>query len=73
MNPELFDLYTDYLISTFGPATTTGLERLLDGSISHDKFTRMLAAEPKTSADLWRVAKPLVREIESPAGVISID
>ncbi len=73
MNEKLLDLYTDYLISTFGAATATGLERLLDGAVSHDKITRMLASEPKTSADLWRLAKPLVREIESPDAVISLD
>ena len=73
MKENLLDLYTDYLISTFGAATATGLERLMDGAISHDKITRMLASEPKTSADLWRLAKPLVREIERPDAVLSID
>lgn len=33
----------------------------------------MLADAPKTSAHLWRISKPLVRQIESPDGVISID
>ena len=73
MNPELFDLYTDYLISSFGPTTATGLSRLLDGQISHDQVTRLLATEPQKSADLWRVVKPLVRQIECPAAVLSID
>lgn len=52
MNAEHFDLYTDYLISSFGPTTATGLSALLDGQLSHDQVTRLLASEPKTSADL---------------------
>jgi hypothetical protein len=73
MNQELFDLYTDYLISSFGPTTATGLARLLDGQVSHDQVTRLLAAEPQKSADLWRVVKPLVRQVECPEAVLSID
>ncbi len=73
MNPELFDLYTDYLISSFGPTTATGLSRMLDGQISHDQVTRLLAAPPQNSADLWREVKPLVRHIERPDGTLSID
>jgi hypothetical protein len=37
------DLYTDYLLSSFGQVTSTGLSTLLDGRISHDKITRMLS------------------------------
>lgn len=73
MKHELFDLYTDYLISSFGPTTATGLARLLDGAVSHDQVTRFLAEPPKNSADLWRVVKPLVRHIQQPDGSLSID
>lgn len=73
MNPELFDLYTDYLISAFGPTTVTGLARLLDGQVSHDQVTRLLATEPQKSTDLWRIVKPLVRQVERPDAVLSID
>lgn len=73
MNKSLLDLYTDYLISSFGATTATGLSRLLDGSISHDSVTRFLSEEIKTSANLWRVAKPLVRQIERPDGVMILD
>lgn len=69
----MLDIYTDYLISSFSQTTATGLARLLDGSISHDKVTRFLAAEPKTSADLWRVVKPLVRQVERDDGVLIVD
>src|SRR5215210_6054954 len=73
MSDKLLDLYTDYLISSFGQVTATGLSRLLDGEVSHDQITRFLSSEEKRSADLWRIAKPLVRQIESDSGVIVID
>ena len=73
MNPEHFDLYTDYLISSFGPVTATGLSRLLEGQLSHDQVTRLLNCTPKNSADLCKVVKPLVRAIESAEGTLSID
>jgi hypothetical protein len=73
MNKSLLDLYTDYLISSFGQTTATGLSQLLDGEISHDQVTRFLASQPKTSADLWRVVKPLVRRVERDDAVLIID
>ena len=73
MQEKLLDLYTDYLLSSFGQVTATGLSRLLDGEVSHDQVTRFLSSAPKNSADLWRIAKPLVRSMESDSGVIVID
>ena len=73
MNKSLFDIYTDYLICSFGLTTATGLCRLLDGEISHDQVTRLLSSPAKTSADLWRVVKPLVRQVESDDGVLIFD
>lgn len=73
MSKELHDLYIDYLICSFGPTTATGFSRLFDGEISHDQVTRFLASSAKTSADLWRLAKPLVRQIESDEGVLALD
>lgn len=73
MSRKLFDLYTDNLIGSFGPTTTTGLSRMLDGQVSQAQVTRLLATVPQKSADLWRVVKPLVRRIERSAAVLSID
>ena len=70
---ELFDRYSDYLISSFGQTTATGLAALLDGPISHDRIRRVLAGTARTSADLWQVVKPLVRAIEDHAGVLILD
>ena len=33
-------LHKDYLISTFGTATATGLSAMVDGDVSHDRVTR---------------------------------
>ncbi len=73
MNKSMLDIYTDYLICSFGQASATGLARLLDYEISHDAVTRFLSAEPKPSAALWHVVKPLVRAVESAEGVLIID
>lgn len=70
---EIAEIYSDYLIASFGLTTATGLSNLLDGEISHDKITRFLSAEKKTSKDLWHVAKPIIREIERHDGSLILD
>jgi hypothetical protein len=70
---ELLDIYTDYLISSFGLTTGTGLSRLLDGAISHDRIQRFLASPVKGGADLWKVVKAYVRQIEGDDGVLIVD
>lgn len=70
---ELLDLYSDYLISSFGATTATGLSNLLDGDVSHDQVTRFLSSRERTSADLWHLVKPHVRQMQSEAGVLIID
>lgn len=74
-NKELLDLYTDYLISSFGQVTGTGLAALLGGSVSHDRIQRFLAQEEFTSADLWHFVfvKPHLRAIEQSEGCIIVD
>jgi len=73
MEFKILDLYTDYLISSFGQTTATGMARLLDNKMSHDKITRFLSSREFTSKDLWKFAKKIVREIESNDGIIAID
>src|SRR5437016_3162450 len=72
-NKELLDLYTDYLISCFGPTTGTGLSTLLGGSVSHDRIQRFLSKQEFTSADLWHFVKAHVRAIEQEDGCIIVD
>jgi hypothetical protein len=67
------DLYTDYLLSSFGQVTATGLSNLLDGSISHDKITRLLSGHDYSSKDLWHEVKALVRSQESDDACLIFD
>jgi hypothetical protein len=73
MDKSLLDLYADYLISSFGPTTATGLSRLLQAHLSHDKITRFLSEKPYTSANLWQIVKPLVRQVQTENAVLVID
>jgi hypothetical protein len=73
MNKEYLELYTDYLLSTFGYATATGLSRLVEGQVSHDQITRFLSGEAYTSKDLWLEVKSTVRQVEQDDGVLIFD
>ncbi len=70
---NLLDIYTDYLISSFSGTTATGLSRLLDGEVSHDKVTRLLSKYNFSSSYLWSLVKSTVREIENDDGVLIFD
>ena len=67
------DLYTDYLLSTFGAATATGLSAMVEGDVSHDRITRFLSAQDYTSKDLWQQVKSTVRMLERDDGVLIFD
>jgi hypothetical protein len=72
------DLYTDYLLSSFGQVTATGLSAILDKSISHDDVTRFLTDLATGSKALWEQVKPIVRAAEkelapAEAGLLVID
>ena len=70
---DIAEIYSDYLIASFGLTTATGLSKLLEGQISHDRITRFLSGKVKTSKDLWQFVKPLIREIETENGCLIID
>ncbi len=72
MNRELLELYSDYLLSAFSHTTATGLSRMTNGIVSHDKITRFLSDKELNSAELWHLVKPLVREIEDGASSVLI-
>lgn len=67
------ELYTDYLLSTFGQATATGLSAMVDGEVSHDRITRFLSEREYSSQDLWQQVKSTVRHIEQSDGVLIFD
>ncbi|MGQ5522166.1 IS701 family transposase [Chitinimonas sp. PSY-7] len=73
MNQQHLELYTDYLITSFGQTTATGLSAMLSGDISHDAVTRFLSARDYTARDLWLAVKKTVRQIETDDAVLIFD
>lgn len=57
-------LYSDYIISSFGQITATGLSKASGKSLSHDKITRFLSQKELDSKQLWKLVKPVVGEQE---------
>ena len=73
MERDILDLYSDYLLSSFGQTTATGLAQVMEGAISHDQVTRMLSSPRMTSKEWWLLVKPHVRRVEQEDGVIIVD
>ena len=73
LDPQLLDIYTDYLIASTAQTTATGLSELLNGQYSHDKITRFLNQETYSPKRYWQFIKPTVRRIEHDDGVIDVD
>ena len=69
----MLELYTDYLLSSFGATTATGLSATLEGAVSHDQVTRFLSKADYDSKTLWQQVKPMVRAMEQPDGVLIFD
>ncbi len=70
---ELIDTHTDYLIGSTLPVTCTGLSKVLENKVSHDKFTGLLSGMEYSSKDLWGLVKQSVRENESEEGILVFD
>jgi len=73
MDKTLLELYSDYLLCSFGATTATGLSALLEGAISHDRVTRFLSQSDYNGKTLWRHVKGMIREIEQDDGVLIFD
>lgn len=69
---RLLDLYTDYLLVSFGQTTATGLAALLP-DLSHDQVTRFLSQQELTQKDLWKIVKTHLRPIQSEEAVLILD
>jgi hypothetical protein len=67
------NLYADYLLSTFGSATATGLSAMVEGALSHDYITRFLSGQEYTSKDLWLQVKPTIKVVQREDGVLIFD
>lgn len=72
-HPELIDLYSDYLLTSFGISSAVGMSKMLDGAYSHDQISRFLAQTAMTPLDFWKAIKPIVRRIEQDEGGIALD
>ena len=68
MDKHLLELYSDYLLSSFGATTATGLSALVDGAVRHDQVTRFLSGADYDGQTLWQPIKPLVRDIQQADG-----
>ena len=73
MDKHLLELYSDYLLSSFGATPATGLSALVDGAVSHDQVTRFLSAADYDGRTLWQQVKPLVRDLQQADGVLIVD
>jgi hypothetical protein len=70
---DLLDLYSDYLLSSLGQTSATGLSALLDGCIKYDKLTQFLSGNAFSAKDLGLRVKPLVRRHESAKACLVFD
>lgn len=73
MDKNLLELYSDYLLCSFGATTATGLSALLAGALSHDQVTRFLSRTDYDAKTLWQQIKPMVRAMQEDDGVLIID
>ena len=67
------DLYTNFLLSSFGQTSATNMARLMDGQISHHDLTRFLNQPRQIGQTLWKTVKPLVRQHQTGQGGLLVD
>src|SRR5665811_292276 len=67
------DLYTDYLLSSFGQVTSTGLSSVLDGSVSHDRITRHLSGGDFGGKELWLSVKAFAKKYRTDDACVIFD
>ena len=73
MENDILDLYSDLLIYSNGQITATGLSKLLDGQLSHDKITRSLSSALLDGKALWKTVKKIVRAYEEEDACLIFD
>lgn len=67
------DLYSDFLTGSPNVASALVFSKVLNNLFSHDAITRMLAQPEIDQKEYWRSIKKVVRQVELPTGVISVD
>ena len=70
---KLMDLYSDFLTGSPNVASVLVFSKVLNNLFSHDAITRMLAQPELDQKEYWRSIKTVVRQAESPKGVIAVD
>ncbi len=70
---NLSALYEEMLLISLGLVTATGISKVMDNEISHDKITRLLSGGIFSEKYLWQKAKPLCHEIATDTSVFIID
>ena len=69
----LSDLYRESLMISQGQVSCTALSCMMENTISHDKFTRLLSSGYMNEEYLWRSAKPICHEIRNGDAVFIVD
>ena len=72
-NPQILDIYSDFLLASFTIVTATGLSQMLDNGYSHDQISRFLAQRKFTQKDFWKMVKKIIRKIEREDAILAID
>ena len=70
---ELRDIYTDFLIVQTNQASATSCSDLIDNTIKHDRFTRLLSRSNFDSQLLWQQNKAFIRKHQNANGLLSLD
>ena len=73
MGGDLLDIYSDYLLYSTGQTTATGLSKILNGEVSHDKITRFLSSASLEEKALWKKIKKFVRAHEEENACLIFD
>ncbi len=73
MKKEMLELYSDYLLSSFGYTTAAGFSDLPDSQTGHDRITDFLSKSDFNSSNLWLTVRETVRSAESDDCVLIFD
>ena len=70
---ELSDLYTDYLLCQLSQASSTMCSEMLNNTIKHDSFSRMLQVGNYSSPYVWNKGKYLLNKSDTSHKILSLD
>jgi len=73
MKPDFLAFYTPYLICSTERMTNIRLLQIPNSDIRLETVLNLICSESFTSKDLWKQVKPILRQIESPEGILIFD